>query len=503
MRSLHLFVVISLFSLLFCTGWGIGGGGGASIPQVTGLSGIVMDVNGKFLEGAVVTVSGTKEQEVTDGTGLFSFSGIKPGVYDLTAEKEGYATQTKRVHVKQAEGRHVSFILTYVGQSQGLPQVPLAPGAPSGTVSIKPYDQALARVYVAFAAPPVIPGGGGSSMASPGGSGPTSFGEMVGVMYGADPMGGGIPHSAGGSPTAVVQGLGSNLLAIMDVTSNQIVASLPLGSRPYWLAIHPRGTFLYVADETRRISIFSPLQQNTYLTSLGFGDALVSDLTFSPQGDKLYVALKAGLPQVAVIETYTNTLIGSIPVPRMKNGDPGQPGGIAATLAGKLAVTLGTTTSGELVVVDGNSKRLEGSVPVGSLPLGVAATPDGSRAVVANYGSATVSVVDLLTPSLLATIRVGVQPTKVAMRPDGRVAFVTNNGSGTISVIDVLAAQAIGTVNVGQGPMGIAVSQDGTRVYVANNGAGNVTVVDGLTFGVVATTPPARGSMPYGIVIRP
>ncbi|WP_256332130.1 MULTISPECIES: YncE family protein [unclassified Streptomyces] len=50
------------------------------------------------------------------------------------------------------------------------------------------------------------------------------------------------------------------------------------------------------------------------------------------------------------------------------------------------------------------------SIPVGDTPQGIALTPSGARAYVANRGSNTVSVIDTATNTVTATVPVGDAP---------------------------------------------------------------------------------------------
>jgi YVTN family beta-propeller protein len=66
-------------------------------------------------------------------------------------------------------------------------------------------------------------------------------------------------------------------------------------------------------------------------------------------------------------------------------------------------------------------------IAIGSTPLAPVVTPDGKTAFVTNFGSGTVSVIDVKTltkdPS---DIPVGTSPIWVAVTPDSKTAFVTN-----------------------------------------------------------------------------
>jgi YVTN family beta-propeller protein len=69
---------------------------------------------------------------------------------------------------------------------------------------------------------------------------------------------------------------------------------------------------------------------------------------------------------------------------------------------------------------------------------GVAVTPDGKTAFVANQASNTVSTIDVKTRTKDPTdIAVGTQPAGVAVTPDGKTVFASNLYSNTLSTIDV------------------------------------------------------------------
>ena len=66
-------------------------------------------------------------------------------------------------------------------------------------------------------------------------------------------------------------------------------------------------------------------------------------------------------------------------------------------------------------------------------------------------------------------------------------AYISNFGSSTVSVIDIATNIVVATVPVGAGPVGVAVNPAGLFVYVANQNSNNVSVIDTRTNTVVAT----------------
>ncbi|MGB4781741.1 YncE family protein, partial [Candidatus Methylomirabilis sp.] len=148
-------------------------------------------------------------------------------------------------------------------------------------------------------------------------------------------------------------------------------------------------------------------------------------------------------------------------------------------------------------------------IPVGSNPVGVAITPNGTRAYVTNQGSNNVSVIDTATNAVTATITVGSSPAGVAITPNGARAYVANFGFNTVSVIDTATnTVVVSSIPVGLRPDFLAVSPDGASVYVPNQGLNTVSVIDTATNTVVdsltvGTAPTGVAFTPVGIPVIP
>jgi Carboxypeptidase regulatory-like domain len=82
-------------------------------PATTGsISGNVNDHQGSPLAGAQVTLTNLTTKESTngstDGTGGYSFEGLKPGHYTVLFESKGLVTKTQNVEVKPGKKLKVS-----------------------------------------------------------------------------------------------------------------------------------------------------------------------------------------------------------------------------------------------------------------------------------------------------------------------------------------------------------------------------------------------------------
>ena len=141
------------------------------------------------------------------------------------------------------------------------------------------------------------------------------------------------------------------------------------------------------------------------------------------------------------------------------------------------------------------------TIDVGEGPNGLAVSPDGATAYVANGADSTVSVIDTATNTVTTTITVGSAPNSVAVSPDGATAYVTSANDDTVSVIDTATNTVTATIAVGFNPRAVAVSPDGATAYVTNTLDSTVSVIDTATNTVVATV--AVGLYPHAVAVSP
>src|SRR5207247_496632 len=121
--------------------------------------------------------------------------------------------------------------------------------------------------------------------------------------------------------------------------------------------------------------------------------------------------------------------------------------------------------NGGVWVISTATNAVVATVPLAGCTTGVAITPDGALAYVANNTSSTVSVIETATNHLVLTVPVGSSPQGVAITPDGAFAYVTQSAlSGTsvnsVSVIETATNTVVttGPVEAGAGPRGIAIA---------------------------------------------
>ncbi|MBL0057140.1 MAG: beta-propeller fold lactonase family protein [Chitinophagaceae bacterium] len=194
---------------------------------------------------------------------------------------------------------------------------------------------------------------------------------------------------------------------------------------------------------------------------------------------------------VSVINTATNTVVATIGVGSM-------PIGVSVTPDGsKVYVT--NYISGNVSVISTETNTVIATVPVGTNPYGLSVSPDGSRVYVANIGTNNVSVINTATDLVISTIPAGTAPSATKLSPDGSRLYIANNGSANVSVINVSTNALVATVAIGSAPFGISVSPDGSKVYVANQNSNSISVINAVTNLEEASIP--VGSGPVGTAI--
>ena len=113
-------------------------------------------------------------------------------------------------------------------------------------------------------------------------------------------------------------------------------------------------------------------------------------------------------------------------------------------------------------------------------------TTQMARAIVANSGSNTVSILDLVNNAALSTITVGNQPVALAVSSDGGTAYVANYTDSTVTKVNLNTRTTTATVAVGGQPTSVALTAAGT-LWVG--GVGFLTQLNSQPMSVVATEP--------------
>lgn len=289
----------------------------------------------------------------------------------------------------------------------------------------------------------------------------------------------------------------SNSVSVIDIATNTVVDTIPVGPGPSGLAVTPDGAFLYVViddafSEGGHVSVID-IATNTVVANVPVGSRPI-EVAITPDGAFAYVT-NENSDAVSVIETASNTVVATIPGIRTPFGVRVIPNG---------AFVYVTSYFGRAVyVIETATNTIVATLPVGDVgPREMAFTPDGGLAYVSGN---PISVIDTSTLTVVATIRAF--GAGIAITPDGRFAYATYVADETgnpdnVGVIDVATNTFLeGLIRVGRFPWGVTITPDGAFAYVPNLRAASVSVIDTASNTVIATIP--VGNSPHYVAITP
>src|SRR5262245_18310152 len=187
------------------------------------------------------------------------------------------------------------------------------------------------------------------------------------------------------------------------------------------------------------------------------------------------------------------------------------------------------------------TRTVDGLLATGNAPTGVALSPDGNTAYVANQLDNNVSVINVASAQVVAVIPtlngeatfsvqvsldgsrlfigtntnrvyivdtsnnqiigsadVGAAPNAFVVAPDNRIIYVSAFVGGTVTELDMFTGTVLRTFFVGGTPQGMAITRKGDRLYVANE-AGYLTEITVQTGQIAGTMPLSGGGFGVGV----
>ena len=218
-----------------------------------------------------------------------------------------------------------------------------------------------------------------------------SFSAPVGIAFTAD------------GTTACVANTTGNSVSIIDVAHDRVTSTLAGGafSFPLVIAITPLGiapTKAYVTNLTgTRVSIIDVADAALSGTvSAPFTNPY--GIAITPNGTIAYVANSINPGLVNIIDLATNLVTGTVVDTAHTLNDPSY---IAISPDGTTAYVANSINPGSISIIDLTTNRVTSAVPVGSIPVGLAITPDGQEVWVVNQGSKSISIIGYAISSLV------------------------------------------------------------------------------------------------------
>ena len=234
--------------------------------------------------------------------------------------------------------------------------------------------------------------------------------------------------------TLVVLNKAEATASLIDLDSGEVVATLPTGNGPHEAATSPDGRLVIGCNYGNREN---PGSSRT------------------------------------LIDVASARVVKTIDL-----GDYRRPHGVQWLADGKrVAVTAEENRA--LLVVDVATGQVEQAIATDQdVSHMVVLAPDGSRAFVANIGSGSMTVIDLVEGERLATVVTGEGAEGIDITPDGREVWVTNRAADTVSVIDAKTLEPLHSLDSASFPIRARLTPDGRMVLISHARSADISVID-------------------------
>jgi PQQ-dependent catabolism-associated beta-propeller protein len=152
-------------------------------------------------------------------------------------------------------------------------------------------------------------------------------------------------------------------------------------------------------------------------------------------------------------------------------------------------VFVSNEATGQVVLVDGATGRVEGHLSTGPRPRGMAFSPDRKILYVAASNADRIEAWEVASRKRLRLYDSGPDPERFAISPDGATAYVANEDDSAVSFLDLRSGRITREVKVGPEPEGIGVSPDGKLVVATSEVANLAHFIDARTGTLLDSLP--------------
>ena len=299
------------------------------------------------------------------------------------------------------------------------------------------------------------------------------------VIVGATAAAIGLTVATGGGTPVTVR---ANSVAVVDPSSNEVVADVPVGSRPVavavglggvWVANADDGTVQRIDPKTHRVTATIGIGSDVSDIAVGFGSVWVAG-----GNDSTLTRIDPNpSPGVRATQHFGTNSLTPEPIFSVATG----PEGVWFTRGSTLVLLdprsdrrvrsypipspISITTGGRSVWVTTQDERLlrysTSGAPTGSLALPAGAVADyglGSLWAVVYIGSGAVWAIDPASVTASATVTLPGSPVELAV---GEGAVWTVNADGTLTRIAANSAQVVRTIKLGLAPSAVAAGEGG------------------------------------------
>ncbi len=306
---------------------------------------------------------------------------------------------------------------------------------------------------------------------------------------------------------------GSDSVSVINAETNQVVATIGVHHKPFFISISPDGRRAYVANSgSDTVSVLDLDKRREIATaSTGEGPGLAR---VSPDNRTVVVSNRiAGSISVYAVDPSIDHPL------RLREFFPNCPGatdiailpdstkafiacsGTHRIMAVWLGVAAGTWRGKQNASLQ--QDHLLTFLDVGRTPTHLTVKPDGGEVFSTNFGANSVSEMSAWTNEVEGTYTGFMQPSRAVISRDNSTLWVSDFGADSATLYSIDDGHIEGSVRTGSHPDALAFSADEHLLLVANSGSADVAVIrTDSTGGPTLFTVLPAGPQPNDIVIK-
>ncbi len=293
---------------------------------------------------------------------------------------------------------------------------------------------------------------------------------------------------------AVVLNSGEASVSLIDMSTRQVIKTIPVGKEPHHLMMTPDQKTLLIANAAGNdVTLMNPTTGELTGKIPNIIDPY--QIGYSPN-HKWFVANGNRLDRVDIYAANGADLKLAKTVKLAKT-----PSHIAFTSDSKIAfITL--QDSSELAAIDLETQNVLWVMPTGKVPAGLWMTPGDQYLLVGITGEDNVQVIDWKTRKEVKRIYTGKGAHNFRPLGDKKHVFVSNRVASTISLINMQTLEKVGDITgLPSGPDDMEITPDGKTLWVTFRFAKKAGVIDIPTMKLVTVIP--VGKSPHGVFFYP
>lgn len=173
---------------------------------------------------------------------------------------------------------------------------------------------------------------------------------------------------------------------------------------------------------------------------------------------------------------------------------------IAVTPNNKYAL-VSNWCSGDVSVIDISKMREVRKIPLGLYPRGIAVDSKSHYAYVAVMGSDRIAAVRLADFTVKTMDEIGRRPRHLCISPDNKFLFASLNAENQVVKIELAKQKVTASVSTGMAPRSMTLSADGKYLFVVNYKSGSLSVITTDDMEEIQNLPTA--ARPIGVAFDP